>query len=62
LHEKAYEGAAAPQYYLATVLVPNPDGGLRPGMSGDAKIAVVHHSIAGFMEKNIREFVQRKVW
>jgi len=62
LHEKAYEGTAPPQYYLATVLVPNPDGGLRPGMSGDAKIAVVHHSIAGFMGKNIREFVQRKVW
>ncbi len=62
LHEKAYEGTAPPHYYLATVLVPNPDGGLRPGLSGDAKIAVVHHSVAGFMEKNIREFVQRKVW
>lgn len=62
LHEKQYEGTASPKYYLATVLVPNSGGGLHPGMSGDVKINVVRLSIAGFMGKNIREFVQRKFW
>jgi len=62
VHEKQYEGTAAPKYYVATVLVSNSAGQIRPGMSGDAKISVVRHSIAGFTEKNIREFVQRKFW
>ncbi len=62
LHEKRYEGTAAPKYYLATVLIANPSGALSPGMSGDAKINVTHQSIAGYVEKSIREFVQRKLW
>jgi putative peptide zinc metalloprotease protein len=62
LHEKQYQGTASPKYYLATVLVPNSDGRLHPGLSGDAKIRAVRRSLVGFMEKNIREFVQRKLW
>jgi putative peptide zinc metalloprotease protein len=62
LHEKQYQGTASPKYYLATVLVPNSDGRLRPGLSGDAKIRAVRRSLVGFMENNIREFVQRKLW
>jgi putative peptide zinc metalloprotease protein len=62
LHEKQFEGAASPKYYLATVPVPNSVSELRPGMSGEAKISVGRQSIAGFISKNLREFVQRKIW
>jgi putative peptide zinc metalloprotease protein len=62
LHEKQYEGTASPKYYVATVLVPNSGGGLRPGMSGDAKINAARLSMAGFLWKDVREFVQRKSW
>jgi putative peptide zinc metalloprotease protein len=60
--EERYKGIAPPSYYAATVLLSNSDSDLRPGMSGEAKIQVGWHSIAGFMWENVREFVQRKVW
>jgi putative peptide zinc metalloprotease protein len=62
LDQKQYKGTASPKYYVATVLVPNPAGQMRPGMSGEAKITVVRHSMAGFINKNVREFVERKFW
>jgi putative peptide zinc metalloprotease protein len=60
--EERYKGIAPPSYYAATVLVSNSDDNLKPGMSGEAKIQVGWHSIAGFMWEDVREFVQRKVW
>jgi len=60
--EEKYKGLAPPSYYVATVLVSNPEGTLRSGMSGDAKVRVARHSIADLMWKNVREFVQRKLW
>ena len=57
-----YKGIAAPNYYVAGVLVGNPGGILRPGMSGDAKIEVGKKSAAGFVWETVREFVQRKIW
>jgi len=62
MHLEPYNGIAAPTYYVATVLVSNPSSDIRPGMSGEAKVSVVRHSIAGFIGKNVREFVQRKFW
>ncbi len=61
-HLEQYKGIAAPNYYVATVLVPNPGGDIRPGMSGEAKVSVVRRSFAGLIGKNVREFVQRKFW
>jgi putative peptide zinc metalloprotease protein len=60
--EEKYKGIAPPSYYAATVLLSNADGRLRAGMSGEAKIYVTRQSVAGFMWKNVREFVQRKLW
>lgn len=62
IHVEQYKGIAPPPFYVATVLVPNLDGVLRFGMSGDAKIEVKRHSCAWFFWENAREFVQRKIW
>ncbi|MGC2537407.1 MAG: HlyD family efflux transporter periplasmic adaptor subunit [Candidatus Sulfotelmatobacter sp.] len=60
--EEKYKGISPPSYYVATVLVSNPGGMMRSGMSGDAKIRVARQSIAGVVWRNVREFVQRKFW
>jgi putative peptide zinc metalloprotease protein len=62
LHVEPYKGIAPPPYYVATVLVPNAQGMIRVGTSGDAKILVRWRSSAWFLWENVREFVQRKVW
>ncbi len=62
VQEEKYKGGAAPTYYVATVLISNPDGRLRPGMSGDAKIQVRRRSIAESVGNTLRQLVQRKVW
>ncbi|MGD1025148.1 MAG: HlyD family efflux transporter periplasmic adaptor subunit [Candidatus Sulfotelmatobacter sp.] len=60
--EDKYKGIAPPAYYAATVLISNPGETMRPGMSGDAKIRVAQQSLAGLIWRNVREFVQRKLW
>ncbi|MEI9979042.1 MAG: HlyD family efflux transporter periplasmic adaptor subunit [Edaphobacter sp.] len=55
------EGGHTLNYYVADALLAN-DGSLREGMTGIAKIAVRNRSIAGILLREIREFVQRKVW
>jgi len=62
VQEEKYKGIAPPSYYVATVLLSNPAGMMRSGMSGDAKIQVRRQSIAGFAWLTVREFLQRKVW
>jgi putative peptide zinc metalloprotease protein len=62
VHEEKYKGIAPPSYYVATVLIANPGGMIRSGMSGDAKIQVRRLSIMGFIWEDVREFVQRKLW
>lgn len=62
MQEEKYKGMSPPSYYVATVLLSNPDGRMRPGMSGDAKIEVGRESIAGFAWETIRKFLQRKIW
>jgi putative peptide zinc metalloprotease protein len=60
--QEKYKGIAPPSYYVATVLVPNDSGMLRPGMSGDAKIQVRRQAMAGFAWRTARELLQRKIW
>jgi putative peptide zinc metalloprotease protein len=62
VEEEKYKGIAPPTYYVATVLLTNFAGDLRPGMSGEAKIKVGRHSILGLMWDEARDFVQRKAW
>jgi len=60
--EEKYKGAAAPSFYVATVLISNSGRMMRPGMSGDAKIQIERQSIAGFVRETVLEFLQRKIW
>ncbi len=62
MQEEKYKGTAPPTYYVATVLVPNEDGKLRSGMSGDAKIQVRRRSIVESAWDTLRQLIQRKVW
>ena len=60
--EEKYKGIAPPAYYVATILLSNPQGKLLPGMTGDAKISVRRRSIGGFLFQDVREFTSRKIW
>jgi len=60
--EEKYKGIAPPLYYVATVLIPNPAGIMRSGMSGEAKIEVRKRSVLGMVWETVREFLQRKIW
>jgi putative peptide zinc metalloprotease protein len=55
------KGDADLKYYIADALIPN-DGSLRDGMTGTAKIMVQRRSIAGILSREIREFLDRKIW
>jgi len=57
-----YEGLDLPNYYLASILLPNPSFSLRSGITGTARIYVRHRSLAGFLWRDVSEFVGRKVW
>jgi putative peptide zinc metalloprotease protein len=62
ISDAKYKGIAPPAYYVATVLLSNPDRRLRPGMSGDAKINFRWRSVAGLIFEDMREFASRKIW
>lgn len=62
VREEAYKGLAPPQFYCVTALVSNPADTFKAGMTGTAKVLIARHSLAGFVWKDLRDFVQRKVW
>ena len=62
IHIEQYKGLTPPPHYVATVVISNAGGALRPGMSGEAKIEVQKRSLAWFVWETGRQFVQRKVW
>jgi putative peptide zinc metalloprotease protein len=55
------KGGANLEYYVADAVMAN-DGSLQSGMTGTAKIVVRRASLAGMAAREIREFVDRKVW
>jgi putative peptide zinc metalloprotease protein len=57
-----YAGIRPPQHYAIEILVPNADGKLRYGMTGDAKVFVRYRGIAGFVWEYVRDLFARKVW
>lgn len=57
-----YKGIQASRYYVAKVLVPNPDERLKDGFTGTAKIFVRRRSLAGFTWQSMNDFLQRKLW
>jgi hypothetical protein len=60
--EVQYKGMLPPNFYLVDLIVRNPDGNLRPGMTGIARIYSGRRSIAGFVWEEISNFLGRKVW
>jgi len=59
---EGYKGLTGMDFYGVTALVPNADGQLRAGTSGTAKILITHRTLAGLAGKQIRDFVDRKIW
>jgi putative peptide zinc metalloprotease protein len=57
-----YKGLVAPRYYPVTVEEPNPEGKLKDGMTGTAKIYTVRRSLAGMAWGAASDFVRRKLW
>ncbi len=57
-----YKGIRVGAYYVATVIVPNPQGEMKEGMSGTAKIYSTRRSAIGFTWQTARDFLGRKIW
>lgn len=55
------QGINPPRYYLGTVILQN-DGGLMPGMTGNAKVLAGHRSLAGLAARFTADLFRRKVW
>lgn len=56
------KGMNAPHYYLVSLVVNNPDGILRPGVTGVARLYGKRKSLGAQMWESVREFFDRKVW
>jgi multidrug resistance efflux pump len=59
---EGYKGLTGVDFYGVTALVPNADGRLRAGMSGTAKIRIARRTFVGWAGKQVRDFVDRKIW
>ena len=57
-----YKGLQPPNFYLVDLMAANPEGILRPGMTGTARIYGRRRSIAGFVWEEVSNFLGRKVW
>jgi multidrug efflux pump subunit AcrA (membrane-fusion protein) len=60
--ETQYKGMRPPNFYSADLLVANPDGKLKPGMSGTGRVYGRRRSLAGLIWQEVTNFVGRKVW
>jgi putative peptide zinc metalloprotease protein len=56
------KGLSAPNFYVVDMPLPNPEGSLRPGMVGRARIYGARRSILGLLWVSIRRGVARKLW
>jgi putative peptide zinc metalloprotease protein len=56
------KGLGAPNFYVVDMPVPNPEGTLRTGMVGTARIYGSRRSLLGFLWISIRRGVARKLW
>jgi hypothetical protein len=59
---QGYKGLTGVDFYGVTALVPNAGGRMRAGMSGTAKILIARRTLAGMAGKQLRDFVDRKIW
>ena len=57
-----YKGITSPAFYIVTVSQSNPNGELKYGMTGTAKIYTVRRSLAAVGLRSLRDFIRRKLW
>jgi putative peptide zinc metalloprotease protein len=48
--------------FLATAIISNPEGKLLPGMRGDAKILAAEYSVGGRIIRELRRWIQSRIW
>jgi len=59
---EGYKGLTGVDFYGVTALLPNADGRFRAGTSGTAKIVVAHRALVSLTGKQVRDFIDRKIW
>jgi putative peptide zinc metalloprotease protein len=57
-----FKGLHPPQFYLVELRLPNPDGRLKPGMHGTARLYGGRKSLLGLGWENLRIALGRKLW
>ena len=57
-----FKGMRPPAFYEMALRVSNPDGRLKPGMAGTARIYGQRRSIAELAYRELAEFLGRKIW
>jgi putative peptide zinc metalloprotease protein len=62
VQESVYRGIQTPNFYACDIHLANPEGLLRPQMSGTAKVFTGRHSIAGLLWEPVRDFLSRRIW
>lgn len=62
MEKQQYVGLHSPHYYFADIAIPDAEGALRIGMTGDAKLLVWRRSLAGMLAEAAQDFLSRKLW
>lgn len=57
-----YKGMSPPTFYEVSAIVSNPNGILKPGMNGTARIYGSRRSLAGLIYQSAEDVVRRKLW
>lgn len=62
LPRQEFRGVRLPSFFIATALIPNPSGVLRPGQTGTARILIRRRSFFGFVRNSVYDFIRSKLW
>jgi len=62
VEQEKYQGMDLPNFYMASVLLPNPNLVWRSGVTGTARIYVRRRSFSGFLWRGVSDFAGRKIW
>ena len=57
-----FKGQRPPRFYVFELLVENPSGPMRPGMTGTARLYGRRRSLAGLAGQSVKDFFGRKFW
>ena len=57
-----YKGQSPPKFYVFDLLVDNPEGSMRAGMAGTARVYGARRSLASLAARTVWEFLGRKIW